>query len=129
LSTINKDKYDTFSYHNARSIKDVMLHSTNNDTALLTEILSYLDNLAEFQTVVGSKDKDAIAKKALEVFDTDKIHNIYAYDKDYIDSVEEELERLKPISPLITSIEYYSEACTPLLKLLLETIHKNQEND
>lgn len=125
LSTINKDRYDTFSYHNARSIKDVMLHSTNNDNALLTEILSYLDNLAEFQTVVGSKDKDAIAKKALEVFDTDKIHNIYAYDKDYIDSVEEELERLKPIAPLITNLGTYSDACTPLLKLLLETIHKN----
>jgi hypothetical protein len=129
LSTINKDKYETFSYHNARSIKDVMLRSTNNDEGLLTEILSYLDNLAEFQTVVGTKDKDAIAKKALEVFDTDKIHNIYAYDKDYIDSVEEELERLKPISPIINSITHYTDACTPLLKLLLETIHLNKNQD
>jgi len=129
LSTIDKVKYDTFAYRSARSIKDVMLHSTSNDTALLTEILSYLDNLAEFQTVVGSKDKDAISKKALEVFDTDKIHNIYAYDKDYIDSVEEELERLNPISPIINSISSYTEDCTPLLELLLTTIHKNQNKD
>lgn len=129
LSSIDKDKYDTFSYHNARSIKDVMLHSTGGDNALLTEILSYLDNLAEFQTVVGSKDKDAIALKALEVFDTDKIHNIYAYDKDYIDSVEEELKRLSVIAPLISSISYYSAECTPLLNLLLDTIHKNKNHD
>jgi len=129
LSSIDKERYDTFSYKYARNIKDVMLNSTSNDTALLTEILSYLDNLAEFQTVVGSKDKDAIASKALEVFDTDKIHNIYAYDKDYIDSVEDELERLKPIAPLISSIEYYSAECTPLLELLLNTIHKNKNHD
>lgn len=129
LSTIDKDKYDTFSYNNSRSIKDVMLHSTRNDEALLTEILSYLDNLAEFQTVVGSKDKDAIALKALEIFDTDKIHNIYAYDKDYIDSVEEELKRLSVIAPIISSITHYSAECTPLLNLLLKTIHKNKNND
>jgi len=129
LSSIDKEKYDTFRYDNARSIKDVMLQSTSGDNALLTEILSYLDNLAEFQTVVGSKDKDAIAAKALEVFDTEKIHNIYAYDKDYIDSVEEELERLSVIAPIISSISHYSADCTPLLNLLLETIHKKQNHD
>jgi hypothetical protein len=129
LSAIDKEKYDTFRYHNARSIKDVMMNATSQDTSLLTEILSYLDSLAEFQTVVGSKDKDAIAVKALEVFDTDKIHNIYAYDKDYIDSVEEELDRLNPIAPIINSISSYSEGCTPLLELLLNTIHKNKNKD
>jgi hypothetical protein len=129
LSSIDKDKYDSFSYHKARNIKDIMLDTTNRDRPLVEEILQYLDGLAEFQTVVGTKDKDAIAKKALEVFDTDKIHNIYAYDKDYIDSVEVELERLSVIAPIINSIYTYSEACTPLLELLLETIHKNLNKD
>ena len=129
LSSIDKDKYDSFSYQDTRNIKEVMLNTTSNDKLLVEEILSYLDSLAEFQTVVGTKDKDAIAKKALEVFDTDKIHNIYAYDKDYIDSVESELERLSVIAPLISSISYYSDTCTPLLNLLLETIHKQKNHD
>lgn len=125
LSSINQTKYESFNLNNCRDIKQIMVQTTNKDTAVVTEILTYLDTLADFQTIVESKDKDLIATKALELFGTDKIYNIYGYDKNYIDSVEAELKRLSVIGPIIDSIGTYNDACTPLLELLLTTIHKN----
>lgn len=129
LSNINRDVYDRLAVQHSKSLKEVLKNSASGDMPIVEEILSYLDNLAAFQTVVESKDKEKISAKAMELFNTTEIHNIYAYDKEYIDAVEEELEKLSPIAPLINSISYYSEDCTPLLKLLLETIHKNKEEN
>ncbi len=125
LSSINEDEYKKFTYKQGNSLQYIMEAATQ-DKDLVKEVFSYLDSLAEFQTILAGKDKDAIAKKALELFDTDKIYHVEAYDKDYIDSVEKELERLNPIAPIISAIDTYTESCTPLLTLLLETIHKNQ---
>jgi len=125
LSTINSDRLDTFKYNGNKDIKQIMLETTNQDHDLIDEIFLYLDSLSEFQKVVETKDSEAIATKALELFGTEKIHNIYGYDKEYIDSVDAEFKRLSPIGPIINSIEYYSDECTPLLNLLLKTIHKN----
>lgn len=124
LSTINKEKYISFDQYRDQNIREIMCQTTK-DTEVVEEIFSYLNILAEFQSVVESKDKDLISKKALELFNTDTIYNVYAYDKNYVDSVEQELERLSSIAPIISSMGYYNEACTPLLEILLKTIHNN----
>ena len=130
LSTINKKKYDSFIINSGNAtIKSAMKQSTGDDSAIVEEIFTYLDSLSEFQNVLETKDKDVIASKALELFGTDKIHNIYAYDKDYIDHIDEELGRLSVISPIIRNIGRYETACNPLLTLLIETIHKQKQEN
>jgi hypothetical protein len=125
ISTIDKTKYDSFKYFNTDiPLREVFANSIN-DKNVVKDIFDYLDTLANFQTIVGSKDKDLITAKAVELFNSEEIYNVYAYDKDYVDSVEAELERLSVIGPIIKSITYYSPECGPLLNLLLKTIHNN----
>jgi len=125
ITSIVQSKYDSFRYVNTDySIKEHMSRAVG-DPAVVKDIFDYLDTLANFQIVVESMDKDLIAAKAKELFGSDKIHTVYAYDKDYIDSVEAELERISPIGPIISSIVTYDNRCTPLLNLLLKTIHNN----
>jgi len=128
LSPLIKSKYDSFDLSGDFGIKETMEQATGNDEAIVDEILTYLDTLSDFQNCLITKDKDIIAKKALELFNTDKIHNIYAYDKDYIDSVEVELERLSIIAPLIESLATCNSASIPLLKILVETLNKSKNN-
>jgi len=129
LSTINQEKYDSFNINGGtKTIRSAMISGASDDVGVVEEILGYLDSLAEFQKTIETKDKEAIATKAMSLFDTKTVHNIYAYDKDYIDHVEEEMERLSVISPIIRNIGSWDVLCTPLLELLVETIHKNKND-
>lgn len=124
ISKIDPVKYSKLYNSRSYSIKDLLSRATDEET--VNEIIAYLDTLSKFQEIVESKDKDAIIEKSKEMFGTDKIHSIYAYDKDYIDEVEAELERLSPIGPLINDLStYISSETSSLLKKLLKTIHSN----
>lgn len=124
ISNIDSVKYSKLYNSRSYTIKDLLSRATDEET--VNEIIAYLDTLSKFQEIVESKDKDAIIEKSKEMFGTDKIHSIYAYDKDYIDEIEAELERLSPIGPLINDLNTYISAETSsLLKKLLKTIHSN----
>lgn len=110
--------------------KDIILRSDTLAVDVLTDILSYMDSLIEFQSTVKSLDSAAIAKHALELFNSDKIYHIDAYDEHFISTLEAELERLRPIENLIECCEDYADysKATPLFNLLLTTLEK-QNND
>lgn len=126
LTSIDKIKFNSFHIQGGVKIKELLKNSLSDEKAV-EDIFSYLDVLAEFQTVVGTKDKELIAAKSLELFSSDKIHNVYAYDKDYIDSVEEELERISCIAPILRNLTEYNitDEQTKLLNLLITTIQNN----
>lgn len=130
FTTIDIQQYKELRY-NAKDItpKDMIKNGGNIGNAVLDEVFQYLEGLKVFQNVVQTADKDKIAAKALELFKSDEIYNIDAYDETFITHIKEEFERLAPIRDILTLMNENGDfkASKHLIDLLITTL--NTQND
>ena len=104
--------------------REVIEENSKMTSDVLDDVFGYLEGLRQFQDVVKTTDKKAIAKKAMELFNSDEIYHIDAYDEEFISTLRTELERLKPIEDILAFCEDYGNhtAAKPLFDLLLTTL-------
>jgi hypothetical protein len=85
--------------------------------------------LAQFQDIVATGNRDDIATAAQNMFSSDRIYAVDAYDKDFIDSLEGDLDRISTIGPLLKNLDtHLSEESVELLKEFITYKH-NQDAD
>lgn len=120
-------KFQAFSKESkGRTLRSILQDTMNHDSKFVDEIYAYLEVLKNFQDVVQTGDKELISKSAMEMFQTDAVSHIDAYDKDFINSVKAEMDRIKPITPLLSDVgdTHISEESKQLLNILINTIKK-----
>lgn len=101
-----------------------------DSSGVIEDIFAYLKSLEDFQKVVQTADKTAIAEKALQLFNTDKIYTIDSYDVDFIETVKNEFKRLEPITPLLNALDVCDDYAliVPLIEELLTTLNNKNDN-
>jgi hypothetical protein len=96
---------------------------------MLDEIFGYLKVLEAFQQTVKTGDKELIAKEALELFGSEEIYYLDAYNEEFIDVVKNEFERLGPIEPVLAVTKNVDlENSKELFNLLLNTKNKLRDD-
>jgi hypothetical protein len=110
-----------------RTFKDLLMENGGLKQQELDEVLKYLDTLNAFQHIVSSGNAEDIAKAAKDMFNSDKVFTVDAYDKDLVDKVESEFKRLAVANPVLELMpDSISMELSDLLKLLITT--KNNAN-
>lgn len=132
LTTVDTERiHDIYKSSKETDLKTILTTSRgyDMDDKLVGDIFEYLDVLKDFHDIVKTGNKELIASKALQCFNSEDIFTIDAYDEEFINDIDTQFERLVVIEPLLELISDYSniEDATPLLELLINVKQKEQD--
>ena len=130
FTTVDANRIEsTYNRSKEASPEKILKDGYDIDEDLIKDIFGYFEVLTEFHHVVKTGNKELIAAKALQFFNSTDVYTVDAYDEEFIGDLKEQFEHLSVISPvlnLISDNENLADA-KDLIQLLINT--KHQEND
>lgn len=130
ITSIDMDTY-TFIEEKANNLtpREVIEKNSSMKDEVLNDIFAYLEGLKLFQETVRTADANKISAHAQELFMSDEIYQIDAYDDAFISVMRSEFERLAPIKELLALFSNHGDfkSSQHLIELLLTTVNTKEK--